>query len=87
MRLTSFVASLAVLATEAFAFFEAENYEMLDLANFEETVLSDDENLWLVTFYTDWCPYCEQLAIELTAAMADPILAGVKVKYGAVNSA
>ena len=75
--------SLAVLATQAFALFE--NVEKLDASNFEEMVINDDEHLWMVTFYADWCPYCEPFAPEYEAAQNDTELANKKVKFGAVN--
>ena len=66
MKLVNFAASLAFLASEAFALFDS--VQKLDAATFADTVLADDENLWMVTFYADWCPYCGPFSAEFEAA-------------------
>lgn len=70
MKLFAFAASLAVLATEAFALFE--NVEKLDSATWADRVENDNDNAWVVTFYADWCPYCEPFSAEFEAAYKDP---------------
>ena len=83
MKLFQFTASMAVLATQAFALFE--QVQKLDESNFEEMVMNDDENMWLVTFYAEWCPYCQPFSPEYEAAQKDPILEDKKIKFGAVD--
>ena len=48
-------------------------------------VINDAENMWMVTFYADWCPYCEPFAPEYEAAQSDSLLTDKKVKFGALN--
>ena len=48
-------------------------------------MLSDVENMWLVTFYADWCPYCQPVYQELTAAKNDYSLVDKKVKFGVID--
>jgi len=48
-------------------------------------VSNDADHLWMVTFYADWCPYCEPFSPELEAAQKDTALADKKIKFGAVN--
>jgi len=66
MKAFGLAASLALMATEALALFES--VEKLDASNFEEMVVNDDENMWMVTFFADWCPYCEPFSPEYEAA-------------------
>lgn len=47
--------------------------------------MNDDENMWLVTFYAEWCPYCQPFSPELEAAQVDPALGDKKIKFGAVD--
>ena len=79
----SFAASLAIMATETFAMFDG--VEQLTSANWAETVDGDDENVWMVTFYADWCPYCESFEPELAKAIAHENLSGKKIRFGAVD--
>ena len=83
MKLFTFAASLAVLAAEAFAMFDA--VEKLDSKNWAEKVENDDKNAWMVTFYADWCPYCKNFDPQLEAAAKDARLQGKHVKFGAVD--
>jgi len=48
-------------------------------------VVNDEENMWMVTFYADWCPYCEPFSPELESAQNDLQLTDKKIKFGAVN--
>lgn len=83
MKLFSFAASLAILASEAFAMFEeAEN---LDEASWEDKVINSDE-AWMITFYTEWCPYCTKFSDEIKVAKQDNELEGKMVRFGAVNA-
>ena len=72
-----------MLATQAFALFD--QVQKLDESNFDEIVMNDDENMWLVTFYAEWCPYCQPFSPELEAAQVDPTLGDKKIKFGAVD--
>lgn len=83
MKFTSFATGLSVLAAQAFALFES--VEVLNADNFDEMVINDTENMWMVTFYADWCPYCEPFSPELEAAQLDTALADKHIKFGAVN--
>ena len=83
MKLFQFSASLAVLATQAFALFE--QVQKLDESNFDDLVMSDDENMWMVTFYAEWCPYCQPFSPEYEAAQVSPVLEDKKIKFGAVD--
>ena len=66
MKLLQFTTSLSVLATQAFALFE--KVIKLDESNFDNMVMSDDQNMWMVSFYADWCPYCQPFSPEYEAA-------------------
>jgi thiol-disulfide isomerase/thioredoxin len=68
MKLISFTAGLAFLATQTFALFEGVN--LLNSDNWTNTVENDKENAWFVTFYADWCPYCKAFEPELSVAVA-----------------
>lgn len=83
MKFFNLATSLAVLATQVFALFEG--VEKLDAANFNTRVKQDTENMWIVSFYADWCPYCKPFAPQYEAAQKDPALANKKVKFGAIN--
>lgn len=48
-------------------------------------VLDDDENMWIVAFYADWCPYCKPFEPEYAAAKADPKMADKKIKFAAID--
>ena len=56
MKFISLVAGLAAMATHANALFE--EVETLTEDNFDENVLEDADNIWIVAFYASWCPYC-----------------------------
>ena len=60
MKFFNLATSLAVLAVQAFALFEG--VEKLDATNFNTRVKQDTENMWIVSFYADWCPYCQPFA-------------------------
>ena len=48
-------------------------------------MLNDDENMWMVTFYANWCPYCKPVYEELNAAKNDYTLMDKKVKFGVID--
>ena len=77
------LSSLAVLAAQVYALFD--DVERLDSSNFEDKVINDDENVWMVTYYADWCPYCKPFSPEFANAQNDPALADKRVKFGAVD--
>ena len=79
MKLVAF----AAIATQAFALFK--DVEILTSDNWAETVENDNDHLWMVTFYADWCPYCAPFDTEFTAASTDTLLADKKVKFGSVD--
>ena len=81
---TSFAAGLAVLVTQSYADM-FEYVQELDNSNFEEMVMNDDENLWVVAFYADWCPYCESFDPEYESTASDVKLADKAIKFGAIN--
>lgn len=85
MKVTSFFATLAVLAAEAFALFDGTGIEKLTSANWNQLVDQDKENAWVVAFYADWCPYCKTFSDEYKTALADPLLADKRIKFGAVD--
>lgn len=84
MKLISFTAGLAVLATQAYAVL-FESFTQLNSDNWSTTIENDKENVWFVTFYADWCPYCKAFESELSAAVADKTIQGMKVKFGALD--
>ena len=55
MRLFRLAVGLAAFASEVWALYD--NIEKLSMANWEEKVIHDHENIWMVTFYTDWCQF------------------------------
>ena len=62
MRLLSFIAAgVSMLAVQTSAQDNTlfQDFDHFTKETFEEVVLSDVENMWLVTFYADWCPYCQ----------------------------
>lgn len=84
MKLISFTAGLAVLATQAYAAL-FDSITALNSANWATTVENDTANVWMVTFYADWCPYCKAFETEIAAAVSDKTMKGMKVKFGAVD--
>ena len=87
MRIQSFVAGLSILAVQTISktteFFD--DFTQLNEYNFRDTVLDDPDNMWFVTFYADWCPYCKTLEEELTDARDDQTIQDKKVKFGVVD--
>jgi len=83
MKFISFAAGLVAMATQAYALFD--EVETLTTENFEEMVLNDDENMWIVAFYAEWCPYCKPFDPEYAAAKADPKMADKRVKFAAID--
>ena len=82
MKLFSFAAGLAILATEAYALFE--NLEPLDESSWEDKVMNSDD-AWMITFYADWCPYCKPFAEEISQAQIADELKDKRVRFGAVD--
>ena len=80
-------AAVALLAAQVLALFEGDKIEKLTSENFEEKVLKDEENAWVVTFYADWCPYCKTFDEELEGATNDVGLTekNLKLKFGAID--
>jgi len=59
----------------------------LDPETLESTVLTDNNAVWIVEFYSDHCPFCKSLAPELLKAAKESIAThGTKVRFGALNS-
>ena len=85
MKLLSFAAILATQVFGSDSLFLSEGIWDLKEDNFEEMVVSDDENVWMITFYADWCPYCETFETEFRNAVVDPKLADKKIKFGAID--
>ena len=87
MRVQSFVAGLSILAVQTISktteFFN--EFTKLTEYNFRDAVLEDPDNMWFVTFYTDWCPYCKTLDQELFEARDDETIQDKKVKFGVVE--
>ena len=83
MKVFGFAASLAILATEAFALFE--DVEKLDLGNWVDKIENDEENAWMVTFYADWCHHCKPFSPIFAGLAQDESLKDKKVKFGAVD--
>lgn len=77
--------AFGVLAAQVLAIFEQDGVTHLNSNNWANVVENDDENVWMVTFYADWCPYCKTWDEELSSALADPKLADKRIKFGAVN--
>lgn len=80
MKLIAF----AAIATQAFAAL-FQDVEVLTSADWADKVENDEDNVWMVTFYADWCPYCAPFDTEFTAASTDPLLADKKIKFGSVD--
>ena len=72
MKFYSLAAGLAVLAAEVAAMFD--ELTTLDSDNWDSTVTSDKDNVWAVTFYSDWCPSCQNLESTILSAVSDPAL-------------
>jgi thiol-disulfide isomerase/thioredoxin len=83
MKIYSLAAGLAVLASQVVALFD--DVEQLDSDNFQNKVVDDEDNLWMVAFYADWCPYCKPFSSEFANAKNDPALVDRKVRFGAVD--
>lgn len=58
----------------------------IDDSNYKDLILSDDQNLWIVTFYADWCPYASALETEMMVHSRAMQVAGYNVKYGAIDA-
>ena len=57
----------------------------IDDTNYQDLVLGDDKNMWVLTFYADWCPYANALEHEILVNSRNMQIAGYHVKYGAVD--
>ena len=80
MKLIAF----AAIATQAFAGL-FQDVEVLTSDTWADKVENDDDNVWMITFYADWCPYCAPFDTEFTAASNDIALADKKIKFGSVD--
>ena len=63
---------------------EEKAYSLIDLTegNFDQNVLSGDNDRWFVMFYAPWCPHCQEatpILNELARALDG------KVKIGRVD--
>ena len=88
MRLLSFVGvcvSMFTLQTNAMNQALFQDFDHFTKESFEDVILNDDENMWMVTFYADWCPYCKPVYEELSEAKNDYSLLDKKVKFGVVD--
>ena len=83
MKFISLAAGIAVLAAEVAAMFD--ELTTLDSDNWDSTVTSDKDNVWAVTFYSDWCPSCQNLETTILSAVSDPALKDKNIKFGAVD--
>ena len=79
------LAALGILAAQVYAIFDQDGVAHLTSENWADVVENDDENVWLVTFYADWCPYCKSWDEEMAAALEDPKLEDKKVRFAAVD--
>ena len=77
---TLFAAALFASAQAIF-----EGLIQIDDTNYEDLVLKDDKNMWVITYYADWCPYAMALEKELLLNSRYMQVAGYNIKYGAVN--
>ena len=57
----------------------------IDDSNYQDLVLNDDQNMWVLTFYADWCPYASALEHEILVNSRNMQISGYNVKYGAVD--
>ena len=62
-----------------------EGLIQVDDSNYQDLVLADDTNMWVLTFYADWCPYAMALEHEILVNSRNMQVGGYAVKYGAVN--
>ena len=88
MRLLSFVGvcvSMFTLQTNAMNQALFQDFDHFTKESFEDVILNDDENMWMVAFYADWCPYCKPVYEELSEAKNDYSLLDKKVKFGVVD--
>lgn len=53
--------------------------------NYEDLILNDKDNFWVVTFYADWCQYATALEREIMVNSRNMLTKGYSVKYGAVD--
>ena len=79
------LSSFALIAAQVYSLFAGDNIATLTSGNWQEKVMNDEENAWVITFYADWCPYCKTFDTEYELAAGDPTLANKKVKFGAVD--
>ena len=77
---TIFAAALAASANALY-----EGLIKVDDSNYNDLVLNDKENIWVLTFYADWCPYAQALEHEILVNSRNMAVGGYKVKYGAVD--
>ena len=83
MKVFSFASALAIMASQVYALFD--DVTPLTSDNWAETVDSDGDHLWIVTFYADWCPYCQKFETELSGAVKELADTDKRVKFGAVD--
>lgn len=76
---------LAAIAASADALYEG--LIQLNQENFDKLVMEDDQNMWVVTFYADWCPYALAFEHEIMVTSRNMMTAGYDIKFGAVNVA
>jgi len=79
------LSAFALIAAQVWALFDGDNIEILTSDNWDEKVINDEENAWVVTYYADWCPYCKSFSDEYDLAASDPTLADKKIKFGSVD--
>lgn len=54
---------------------------------FNNTILLDQNAVWIVEFYSDHCPFCKSLAPELLKAARTSVAAhGAKIRFGGLNT-
>lgn len=83
MKVFSFASALAIMASQVYALFD--DVEQLTSDNWAEKIDSDGDHLWVVTFYADWCPYCQKFEPELSGAVKELGETDKRVKFGAVD--
>lgn len=58
----------------------------LDIDNFEEEVLQNENVVWIIEFYSDHCPICKSLKPEIIKAAKTVTASRKDVRLGGVNS-
>ena len=65
---------------------EWKNHDYLDVEGYEDRVLNDKENAWVVAFVSPSCPSCHKLADKWDGIQAKTREHEQNVKFGYVNT-